>query len=182
MVECQAVGRDITGLKQAEEKLRNEAKLPQLFMDALPCVALLIHYPAYRIVASNKAAERAGAVPGRRCYAAWLRKEFPCPWCLAPKLRENGQALSDQFRDGCIYWDAYWIPVGENLYLHYAFDITEEQMIKEALEKAREDLEQRVRERTLELQKSHAQLLHSEKLAAVGNLSASIAHEFNNPL
>ncbi len=37
-------------------------------------------------------------------------------------------------------------------------------------------------ERTLELQKSHAQLLHSEKLAAVGNLSASIAHEFNNPL
>ena len=39
-----------------------------------------------------------------------------------------------------------------------------------------------VKERTMELEKSHAQLLHSEKLSAVGSLSASIAHEFNNPL
>ena len=50
------------------------------------------------------------------------------------------------------------------------------------MKKAYDELEQRVMERTLELQQSHAQLLHSEKLAAVGNLSASIAHEFNNPL
>ena len=48
--------------------------------------------------------------------------------------------------------------------------------------KTEELLEQRVMERTLELQQSHTQLLHSEKLAAIGNLSASIAHEFNNPL
>lgn len=46
----------------------------------------------------------------------------------------------------------------------------------------KDHLEALVKERTLELQKSHAQLLHSEKLAAVGSLSASIAHEFNNPL
>lgn len=32
------------------------------------------------------------------------------------------------------------------------------------------------------LRKTHEQLLHSEKLAAIGGLSASIAHEFNNPL
>ena len=182
VIECQVVGRDITGLKQAEEKLRTEAKLRQLFMDALPCVALLLHSHTRRIVASNKAAVAIGAVPGKTCYATWLQREDPCPWCLAPKLWESGQAMSDQFRGLDIYWDAYWIPVGEDLYLHYAFDITEEQKIKEALEKAREDLELRVRERTLELQESHAQLLHSEKLAAVGNLSASIAHEFNNPL
>lgn len=34
----------------------------------------------------------------------------------------------------------------------------------------------------VELLKSHERLLHSEKLSAVGKLSASIAHEFNNPL
>jgi PAS domain S-box-containing protein len=33
-----------------------------------------------------------------------------------------------------------------------------------------------------ELQKTHQQLLHSEKLNAAGKLSASFAHEFNNPL
>ncbi|MCP4297885.1 MAG: GHKL domain-containing protein [Proteobacteria bacterium] len=43
-------------------------------------------------------------------------------------------------------------------------------------------LEERVKRRTLELQKTHEQLLHSEKLSAIGRLSASIAHEFNNPL
>ena len=32
------------------------------------------------------------------------------------------------------------------------------------------------------LKKTNAQLLHSEKLSAIGSLSASIAHEFNNPL
>lgn len=46
----------------------------------------------------------------------------------------------------------------------------------------KDHLEALVRDRTRELQKSHAQLLHSEKLSAVGSLSASIAHEFNNPL
>ncbi len=34
----------------------------------------------------------------------------------------------------------------------------------------------------LELRAMHAQLLHAEKLNAIGKLSASIAHEFNNPL
>ena len=46
----------------------------------------------------------------------------------------------------------------------------------------KDHLEALVKERTMELQKSHAQLLHSEKLSAVGSFSASIAHEFGNPL
>jgi PAS domain S-box-containing protein len=182
VVECQAVGRDISKLKETEEKLQNELKLRQLFMDTLPCVALLLENKTRRIVASNKAAVKVGAVPGTQCYTTWGQKEQPCPWCLAPKLWESDKALNDQFWAHDIYWDAYWIPVGKDLYLHYAFDITEEQKNKEALERVHNDLEQRVRERTLELRKSHEQLLHSEKLAAVGSLSASIAHEFNNPL
>jgi hypothetical protein len=44
------------------------------------------------------------------------------------------------------------------------------------------NLEEKVDQRTTELQKSNKQLLHAEKLSAVGKLSASIAHEFNNPL
>ena len=39
-----------------------------------------------------------------------------------------------------------------------------------------------VKKRTIELQMTHDQLLHAEKLSAIGNMSASIAHEFNNPL
>lgn len=51
-----------------------------------------------------------------------------------------------------------------------------------ALQALNDELEQRVEQRTLELQKTQRQYLHAEKLAAIGKLSASIAHEFNNPL
>ena len=51
-----------------------------------------------------------------------------------------------------------------------------------ALARAHEMLNIRLQERTKELQQTHAQLRHAEKLAAIGRLSASIAHEFNNPL
>ncbi|MCC6590018.1 MAG: HAMP domain-containing protein [Bryobacterales bacterium] len=43
-------------------------------------------------------------------------------------------------------------------------------------------LEQRVDRKTHELEQAHHSLLHSEKLASVGKLAATVAHEVNNPL
>ncbi len=50
------------------------------------------------------------------------------------------------------------------------------------LQALKEDLEVIVEKRTHELQENQKQYLHAEKLSAIGKLSASIAHEFNNPL
>ena len=61
-------------------------------------------------------------------------------------------------------------------------DISTLKQVQAQLESVNEELERRVEQRTRELQETHKQYLHAEKLSAIGKLSASIAHEFNNPL
>ncbi|MGD9834322.1 MAG: cache domain-containing protein [Piscinibacter sp.] len=51
-----------------------------------------------------------------------------------------------------------------------------------ALERWNAELDAKVAERTRALEAAQQQLLRSEKLAAVGQLTASIAHEVNNPI
>ena len=61
-------------------------------------------------------------------------------------------------------------------------DISELKKTEKLLQKHHDELEQRIEERTLQIMEINNQLLHSEKLSALGRLTASIAHEFNNPL
>ncbi|WP_025322228.1 sensor histidine kinase [Deferrisoma camini] len=61
-------------------------------------------------------------------------------------------------------------------------EVQERTRVQEELKRARDELEERVKERTEELETAYKQLAHSEKLTALGTLTASVAHELNNPL
>lgn len=45
-----------------------------------------------------------------------------------------------------------------------------------------QSLEEKVSQRTEQLRAAHQKLLHSDRLASLGQLSASVAHEINNPI
>ena len=61
-------------------------------------------------------------------------------------------------------------------------DITERKKAEEELRKHREQLEDLVKERTNELEATQEELVKHEKLAVLGQLTATVSHELRNPL
>jgi two-component system, NtrC family, sensor kinase len=152
------------------ELLRSRNTLRAIF-DNIPAAFYIIDRQ-YRLIAINRSrAQRAGRMPadlvGKRCYQALFERQGPCPGCLVVEIFEAGRSTTRSERRGdgmdeTTEWEISTYPI-----------LDEDENIIQAIL-----LEQDVTDR----RRLEAMMAQSEKLAAVGQLAAGVAHEINNPL
>jgi signal transduction histidine kinase len=83
---------------------------------------------------------------------------------------------------GLHQYEARVVPSGPDEGLCIVRNITARKLLEDQRRRQQEQLEERVRQVTRELESRQAQLIQSEKLASLGQMAASIAHEINNPV
>jgi len=108
----------------------------------------------------------------------------PQDMLYAPLRTPNGRIVGilsmDDPIDGRIPTKESLAPL--ELFLYQAAIIIENAQLIESLKEAREQLEQKVDERTRELRKSQEQLLKAQRLAVIGELAGMVGHDLRNPL
>jgi len=133
-------------------------------------------------------------VIGRKCYEVLQRDQIDCTskedqTCpLMEVIRNKRPVRQVRTQQGShnklhhIEVNIYpvWEKGGKiSKFIHISRDITKRMEEEEEITRR---LEQMVEERTRQLKETHEKLIHKDKMASLGKLSASVVHEINNPI
>ncbi len=177
------VSRDLTDSKIKQEIVEKEQREKTVILDNL---AELVTYkdPEMNILWANPVAEKIyqkypDQYLGHKCYAAWYGRSEPCPDCHVQKALELGHIYQGTISspEGR-YWQVTASPVfdeGGQIVgiIDTALDITDLKNAEYELKSLNEELEQRVRDRTAELE------WINKELAA---FTYSVSHDLRAPL
>jgi len=149
---AQVIIDDITEKKQLEKVNRQKEERFRLMLEGIPSPAWLVSRER-RILAQNKAAASLfGTKNGDYCWkgihggeylpdeyrAAFEKNGSPLPgtkcyFCLGDEALAGNEPINSEVQLAGTIWNTWWIPLGENVYLHYATDVTRYKKMEEEL-------------------------------------------------
>ena len=198
--------RDITERKRNEENrkqyeqelLENRQFLMSIYEEVNHSIFIVDVLPngSYVYAGHNPVNEKLTGISKKEFVGATPEKVFPPQ--LAQQFTGNYDAcvrrgtpihleerLQIRGKDG--WWETVLNPVRNDFGRIYRIigtitNITERKLAELKLFELNKTLEERIAQRTRELEMVHQQMIQQEKLASIGQLAAGIAHELNNPL
>jgi PAS domain S-box-containing protein len=105
---------------------------------------------------------------------------------MLEEVLDNKNANSFEFEDSKgNWWESRVAQITINLDSGCAMlinrNISDRKIVEHYMKEAQRELELRIKERTAELEQTYQQLIQRDKMATLGFLASSIAHEINNP-
>ena len=172
------VTEELVRRKEAKERIENEQKKFFNMLDQLP-VCFHLQARDYSVPFANKMfRERFGDPDSEKCYQLMHNRSAPCEPCTTFKSFDSLKTESSIWtsQDGNTYLTVitpFEDLEGTTLLMEMAIDVTSEQKAKDDLKKTLAVQEERIRERTLDLERSNN---------ALQEFSSFAAHDLKEPL
>ena len=186
--------RDITERKEVEEERQKSEKLYRTLASHLPNGAVFLFDENLRYTLAEGTDLQAIGISKELMEGKTIWEVLPpeTSAMIEPIYRAAlaGKTTVFEWRSGAYIYDTHVLPVRNERNEIFAGmmmtqNITQRKQTEEALRKSEATLTEKatkLKEALSELQRTHKQLVQSEKMSSLGLLIAGVAHEINNPV